>query len=1068
MKRILTLLFALILTSSAAFADLPGEICYQGVLADAAGDAVSSGTYTITFKFHSAETGGTELWSETQAVDVDDDGLFNVHLGSVNAFSSTLTFDSEYWLGITVAGGSELPRIKILTAPFAMTAKRVVDGAITADMLDGASSAPGKARLQKHPITGEIEWVLPTVNVDGSSISGDGLNTPLSVAQSGIGENHLQDEAVTTDKIEDQAVDEDKIKHHSVDPFLHLTVEPSYPNKLLMTDGSGSFLLGDLTGSMIPDLSITSSKLADFSVDPFYHIQPDSYFTNVYLVTNADGEVDWAELSVSASDITPGSNNTWLHTNSSGNVVWSAFNPTIYSSGMLSGDGSSGSPVEISASGVSEGEVLKYESSAWTHGLIQPGNLDTQNDAGPPTDEYVLTWDNDINQMKWSPCCESSTASSTCCFDLPYSNTWTESSTYSSSFSAFNIWFEGLGWAISGWHAETLNWGYFGGYEYGAYGQFEETGNWGFFGSSEYGAYGKHQFSGNYGYLGSGEYGAYGYFHESGAFGYFGSGLYGGYARAYPYDHPYYTPYGFAAEYFSDRTVEYPQSVARLAGEDHALSGYYYDMMDDCSVDFIIGNCMYGFYASLYSMGGYAFYGEQGYSGIYGFIASSNYGVYGAYSLSGAFGYFGSYDYGAFGAYSASGAFGYFGSQDYGAYGAYNSSGNWGFFGSADFGAYGEHKSTGNWGYFGSYDYGAYGKYESNGNWGYFGSSQYGAYGQYSSSGAYGYFGSSAYGVYGAYSSSGNYGYFGSTQYGVYGYNTSTDTYAYLGGSYGVYGDAVANETYGVRGVSDGVSGAGVYGSHESSDNFAYLGGYSYGAYGEHGSSGNYGWLGGSNYGAYGYNSTSGNYGYLGGGTYGVYGINYNNNNWAYLGCNNYAFYAYNPTIGSGQYAGYFEGNVHVNGTLSKTGGSFKIDHPLDPENKYLVHSFVESPDMMNIYNGNVRLDENGEAWVELPDYFDAVNKDFRYQLTSIGAPGPNLYIAEEIADGKFKIAGGEPNAKVSWQITGVRNDPWARQNRIENVIEKTADERGKYLNPEVYDQPESKGLHIIKDENPK
>jgi hypothetical protein len=75
-----------------------------------------------------------------------------------------------------------------------------------------------------------------------------------------------------------------------------------------------------------------------------------------------------------------------------------------------------------------------------------------------------------------------------------------------------------------------------------------------------------------------------------------------------------------------------------------------------------------------------------------------------------------------------------------------------------------------------------------------------------------------------------------------------------------------------------------------------------------------------------------------------------------------------------------------VTGTLTKGGGMFKIDHPLDPENKYLSHSFVESPDMMNIYNGIIRLNALGEAWVVLPDYFEALNRDFRYQLTSVGA----------------------------------------------------------------------------------
>ena len=160
-------------------------------------------------------------------------------------------------------------------------------------------------------------------------------------------------------------------------------------------------------------------------------------------------------------------------------------------------------------------------------------------------------------------------------------------------------------------------------------------------------------------------------------------------------------------------------------------------------------------------------------------------------------------------------------------------------------------------------------------------------------------------------------------------------------------------------------------------------------------------------------------------------------------------------------YAGYFNGNVRVVYNLSKGGGSFQIDHPLDPANKYLYHSFVESPDMMNIYNGNVTLDERGEAWVQLPDWFQALNGDYRYQLTAIGAPGPNLYVAEEIRDNRFKIAGGTPGMKVSWQVTGVRHDPYAQRYRIPVEQDKPDNERGKYLHPELYGQPESKRVLV-------
>ncbi|HEV8131994.1 MAG TPA: hypothetical protein VGQ81_12135 [Acidobacteriota bacterium] len=152
-------------------------------------------------------------------------------------------------------------------------------------------------------------------------------------------------------------------------------------------------------------------------------------------------------------------------------------------------------------------------------------------------------------------------------------------------------------------------------------------------------------------------------------------------------------------------------------------------------------------------------------------------------------------------------------------------------------------------------------------------------------------------------------------------------------------------------------------------------------------------------------------------------------------------------------------GNLVVEGSVLKAGGAFIIDHPLDPQNKYLFHSFVESPDMMNIYNGNVTLNEYGESWVEMPPWFEALNRDYRYQLTAIGFPGPNLYIAEEFTAGHFKIAGGAPGGKVSWQITGVRQDPYANAHRVQVEEEKPASQRGLFLFPEGYGQPASNGI---------
>jgi len=155
-------------------------------------------------------------------------------------------------------------------------------------------------------------------------------------------------------------------------------------------------------------------------------------------------------------------------------------------------------------------------------------------------------------------------------------------------------------------------------------------------------------------------------------------------------------------------------------------------------------------------------------------------------------------------------------------------------------------------------------------------------------------------------------------------------------------------------------------------------------------------------------------------------------------------------------------GNLSVGGTVSKGGGSFRIDHPLDPANKYLSHSFVESPDMMNVYNGNVRLDANGEAWVELPEWLEALNRDFRYQLTALGAPGPNLYIGEKISGNRFKIAGGRPGGEVSWQVTGIRKDAYANAYRIKVEEEKPLAQRGSYLHPELFGPPKEKSAETV------
>jgi len=161
---------------------------------------------------------------------------------------------------------------------------------------------------------------------------------------------------------------------------------------------------------------------------------------------------------------------------------------------------------------------------------------------------------------------------------------------------------------------------------------------------------------------------------------------------------------------------------------------------------------------------------------------------------------------------------------------------------------------------------------------------------------------------------------------------------------------------------------------------------------------------------------------------------------------------------GSGGLAGYFDNNVQTIGALIAATKDFKIDHPLDPANKYLVHSSVESSEMMNIYTGNITTDAQGEATVQLPEWFEVLNTDFRYQLTVIGQFAQAI-VAREIQSHQFQIKTNTANVKVSWQVTGVRQDAYAKAHPLVVEEEKDAQTRGFYLHPALYGAPEEKQI---------
>jgi hypothetical protein len=349
-----------------------------------------------------------------------------------------------------------------------------------------------------------------------------------------------------------------------------------------------------------------------------------------------------------------------------------------------------------------------------------------------------------------------------------------------------------------------------------------------------------------------------------------------------------------------------------------------------------------------------------------------------------------------------------------------------------------------------------------------------------------------AYGIYGSSVATQGYGVYGTSPYvGVEGYSTATS-----GLTYAVLGSDSSNEGYGVFGQGAHV---GTYGEviDNSVEGLSY--GYPAGVWGDTGSlsSGYVGVLGTADNNTAGYFANDGNFptvqltnsdptlgdevldAYMADvGTYAIIGDPGCNVGFIALslgqgimqGCSNYTLAggvngntylnanggAVHIRISSIEQLEATNGNVSVFGSFSATGTkNFRIDDPLDPANKYLYHASIESSEVLNLYSGNIVLDASGEAIVQLPDWFEAINKDFRYQLTAIGAPGRDLYVAEEVSAGHFKIAGGRPGGKVSWQVSGVRNDAWEKAHPMEIEADKGA-ARGQYLTPELYGAPET------------
>ena len=216
-----------------------------------------------------------------------------------------------------------------------------------------------------------------------------------------------------------------------------------------------------------------------------------------------------------------------------------------------------------------------------------------------------------------------------------------------------------------------------------------------------------------------------------------------------------------------------------------------------------------------------------------------------------------------------------------------------------------------------------------------------------------------------------------------------------------------------------------------------------------------------------GFNGTIGETNYPGGN--GIYGANHATGDG--IGTAGEGFYGVagqstDATNGWGVYcvgtAG-VDGNLIVGGSFSASGTkSFMIDHPQYPDSKFLKHFCVESNEVINMYRGTVTLNENGEAEVSLPSYFNLININFSYQLTPIGSPMPNIFVKQEIGEkNSFVLSGGVANGKVSWTVYAERNDETLKNNPKMKDSEPLKEGRfsGKYCNPAFFGKPQSSGI---------
>jgi hypothetical protein len=241
MKSIIRPLAYLILLIAVSSVDLVAQIprtfSLQGVLTDAAGTPLSDGTHQIRVTLYSQSAGGSGLYAEIQPATVKD-GVFSIVVGSVTPIPGTMSFDRQYYAGISVDGGPDLsPRTPLTAVPYALNAERAeeatalapgatgvvttvngVDGAVT---LVGGGSTTVTRSGQSILITsagGGSTGIAGVQNTDGT-IAVTNPNGPVAtigVATGGITATLISDGSVISQKLADGAVTSAKLMDGSV------------------------------------------------------------------------------------------------------------------------------------------------------------------------------------------------------------------------------------------------------------------------------------------------------------------------------------------------------------------------------------------------------------------------------------------------------------------------------------------------------------------------------------------------------------------------------------------------------------------------------------------------------------------------------------------------------------------------------------------------------------------------------------------------------------------------------------------------------------------------------------